>query len=116
VTNPFQHEGIWNRAALERGGPSPLEGDRALAAMLFAHGLVMNGGVVHALEVLDPNERSHAIAGYRYFGVFSAASVLAQEYDDSEECELRLDAAYHRAVPNDAILMSAFRKLLVKSP
>ena len=45
---------IWNRAALESGGPAAREGDRALAALLLAHGMVMNGGVGHALEVLSP--------------------------------------------------------------
>lgn len=69
---------IWNRACLDFGGPSPAEGDRALAALLQAHGRVMSEGVVHALESLSVEELSEAIAGFRYFGLPRAAEVLAQ--------------------------------------
>jgi hypothetical protein len=41
---------VWNRAALDGGGPKPRDGDRALADLLLAHGLIMNGGLGHALE------------------------------------------------------------------
>jgi hypothetical protein len=82
---------IWNRACLDSGGPSPGKGDRALVALLRAHGLVMNGGVVHALASLSAEERSEAIAGFRYFGLLQAAEALSQAWDDSEESEERLD-------------------------
>ena len=42
---------IWNRALADYGLAGPALGDRALAAMLLAHGLVMNGGVLHAVEI-----------------------------------------------------------------
>jgi hypothetical protein len=58
---------VWNRAALEEGGRAPREGDRALAALLLAHGMVMNGGVQHATEALSADEMAAAAAGFRYF-------------------------------------------------
>jgi hypothetical protein len=42
---------VWNRAALEGGGPEPREGDVALATLLRAHGLAMNGGVLRFVAV-----------------------------------------------------------------
>lgn len=59
--------GIWNRAALEAGGPAPGDGDRALAAMLAAHRLIMNGGVLHTVGVLDATAVAAACAGFEYF-------------------------------------------------
>ena len=44
---------VWNRAALDAGGEAPLQGDAALAALLALHGMIMNGGIDHALEALD---------------------------------------------------------------
>ena len=67
---------IWNRAC----GPDPLRtlpGDRALADLLFAHGLAMNGGVLHAVECLTASELSDAQAGFSYFGLDAVASLLA---------------------------------------
>jgi hypothetical protein len=58
---------IWNRAC----GQDPLRtlpGDRALADLLFAHGLAMNGGVLHAVECLTESELSDAQAGFSYSG------------------------------------------------
>lgn len=109
-------DAIWNRACLDFGGPSPAEGDRALAALLLAHGRVMNGGVIHALESLSAEELSEAVAGFRYFGLQQAAEVLAQPWDDSEECEDRLERMYEAAIPNDAIIELVFRAKLTDWP
>jgi hypothetical protein len=67
---------IWNRAVLEAGGPSPGRGDTALAGLMRFHGLAMNGGIVHALEVLSPAEFDAAITGFGYFDLAEVASVL----------------------------------------
>jgi len=107
---------IWNRACLERGGANPAEGDRALASLLQAHGLIMNGGVLHALEVLSQQERANAIAGYRYFGLLGAAEVLAQTYAASDEAEEASNAAYSLAIGNDEVLAHAFRVKLLSHP
>jgi hypothetical protein len=47
---------VWNRATLQSGGAAPKSGDRALAVLLLVHGLVMNGGVHHALESAQTSE------------------------------------------------------------
>ena len=107
---------IWNRACLERGGPAPREGDLALASLLQAHGLIMNGGVLHALEVLSQAERESAIAGYRYFGLVAAANVLAQSYADTDEAEHESNSAYSLAIGNDEVLAHAFRVQLLARP
>ena len=107
---------IWNRACLEATGFEPAAGDKALASLLLAHGLAMNGGVVHALEGLSPAELAAAIAGFKYFGLTAAAHVFEQVPDDTEETEERLDQMYWQAVPSDDALVHAFRIKLVASP
>jgi len=107
---------IWNRACLESGGSAPREGDLALASLLRAHGVVMNGGVLHALEVLSQEERANAIAGYCYFGLTAAAQALAQAYEDTDEAEHAANSAYSWAVPNDEALAHAFRVGLLARP
>jgi hypothetical protein len=67
---------IWNRATLKSGGSVRCAGDTALAALLLAHGLIMNGGVEHALECMSQSELLAALAGYRYFGLERAAQAL----------------------------------------
>ena|SRR5690348_16825485 len=105
---------IWNRACLEGGGTEPAVGDAALASVLLAHGLVMNGGVVHALECLSSAQVAAAIAGFKYFGLTTAAYVFEQPPDAS--AEQHLNHMYWQAVPNDEVLAHAFRIKLVASP
>jgi hypothetical protein len=106
---------IWNRAALEKGGRAARQGDRALAGLLEAHGLIANGGVVHCLEVLDAAEISAAIAGYRYFGFTSAADLLVYAGDTrigelTEDLWVKLDERYWLIVENDGALQAAFER------
>ena len=105
---------VWNRAALERGGPMPLEGDTRLAAMLLAHGLIMNGGGLHALEVLQTNEVAAACRGYRYYRLERVADVLergASPFDgDADEWEHRLDSEYAALVRSDSVLVERFEQ------
>src|ERR1700686_4025963 len=90
---------IWNRAC----GEDPLRafpGDRALADLLRAHGLAMNGGVLHAVECLTASELSNAEAGYRFYGLDPAAALLIRartildKDDDLEFHEHQLDRQY----------------------
>ena len=67
---------IWNCAAMENGGTNPGRGDRALAVPLHAHGLAMNGGVLHAAELLNDDELTDAQSGYRFFGLSAVADVF----------------------------------------
>jgi hypothetical protein len=59
-----QADMIWNRACGE-DSLRALPGDRALADLLNAHGLAMNGGVLHAIECMSAEELSEAEAGCR---------------------------------------------------
>jgi hypothetical protein len=106
---------IWNRACLQGGGPQPAEGDQALASLLRVHGRVMNGGVLHALEIQQESLR-RAITAYRYFGLLDAAAVLEREWEDSDEAEEASNSAYWLAVPNDEIIAEAFRAKLASCP
>lgn len=108
-------DNIWNRAAFEGGGPTPLEGDVALAALLAVHGMVMNGGTDHAIEVLDAFEFAAGVAGFRYFGLLEAASMLeAAQMPQADH--LDLNARYGALIPNDSTLVEAFKAKLLVSP
>ena len=93
----------------------PAPGDVALASLLLAHGLVMNGGVAHAIECLSQAELAGAIAGFDYFDLREASLVFEQR-PDSEAAEERLDMMYRAAVPSDQALAHAFRVKLVSTP
>ncbi|MGD0959893.1 MAG: hypothetical protein ABSB19_08805 [Methylomonas sp.] len=107
---------IWNRAALDAGGDDPREGDSALAALLLLHGMAMNGGVDHAIDVLSSEEYAMALAGYRYYGLERVADVLERARDATDaELDL-LDTEYSELVPQDETLVQAFRVKLMASP
>src|SRR5262249_40402009 len=102
-----QAEMIWNRAC----GEDPLRslhGDRALADMLRAHGLVMNGGVLHAVDCLTASELSDAEAGYRFYGLDAVATVLfrarriVEAGGDLRDHDQDLDALYADMIPSDS--------------
>lgn len=113
---PSRQDEIWNRASLEAGGPAAAVGDRALASLLLAHSLAMNGGVVQAIGCLSKLELAAAIFGFNYFGLVGASHVFEQVPDDSEETEERLNQMYSQVVPNDETLAKAFRVKLLASP
>ncbi len=104
---------IWNRAC-EGGGPNPRNGDRALAALLKAHGFAMNGGLLHAMELLNPAELADAKSGYRFFGfdavavLLSSARKLRETDEDLEFHEGQLNDDYATLIPDDSSLMERF--------
>jgi hypothetical protein len=108
---------IWNRAC---GGDAlrALPGDRALTDLLYAHGLAMNGGVLHAVECMTAGELSDAEAGYRYFGFDGIASLLSharrifETEDDLGSHEHGLDTEYARYIPSDSALVARFEARL----
>ena len=112
---------IWNRAC-EGGGPDPRPGDRALAALLRAHGLAMNGGVLHAAEFLNTPALSDATSGYRFFGLNSVADLLVRAQHlfrtgtDLETHEKALNKQYAVLIPDDAFLGSVFERHLKSNP
>jgi hypothetical protein len=107
---------IWNRAAMEAGGPDPREGDSALAALLLLHGMAMNGGIDHAIEVLSSEEYTSALKGFRYFGLEQAAALLEKATGATQLQLEQLNAEYGAVVPSDGTLVHAFQVKLLSSP
>jgi hypothetical protein len=116
-----QADMIWNRAC----GRDPVRsfpGDRALADMLRAHGLIMNGGVLHAIECLTASELCDAEAGYCFYGLDAVTSLLSRaraifEADgDLGENERQLDAQYADMIPSDSSLLERFEQRLKLKP
>ena len=110
---------IWNRAALERGGDSPRPGDRALASLLLVHGLVMNGGVHHALECIKPAELLAAANGYAFFGLDDVAAFFRAANHDpvllnwTGDNEVAANRRYAEMVPDDSFLFDRFHASLL---
>lgn len=114
---------IWNRACFYPETLS-LPGDRALADMLLAHGYAMNGGVLHAVEDLEPSQLDAALAGYRYFGLAAAVDLMEgarshirQGLDDDalDRLEAESDERYGE-VGTDAVLADAFERRYAAHP
>jgi len=93
-----------------------VKADSAASAVWIAHGLVMNGGVVHCVEALNKRELRAAIAGYRFFGLPAVAEALEQAMkvrpEDPGRVEPVLDALYNRAIPDDAFLDAQMSRAL----
>jgi hypothetical protein len=111
------HDAIWNRAAMERGGAEPRQGDAALASLLRLHNAAMSSGLLHAVtEGLTRGEFDAALNGYRYFGLAEAAVVAESVMTDAahasdeelEALEGEADRRYGSVVPDDATLFRAF--------
>jgi hypothetical protein len=114
----IEHQ-IWNRAAVDSGGPEARKGDRALAGMLRAHGLVMNGGVWHAVELLPRDELDSAVMGYAFYGMSKVGALLERtrqlterEQDEPLDTDgaATLDGEYWSLVPGDETLVDAFER------
>jgi hypothetical protein len=72
----------------------------------------MNGGVRHAVDVLEPREVAGACDGFRFFGFDAAAALLeraasAPRDDGGTEA---FDAEYVRGVPSDAAIAERFER------
>ena len=102
-------------------------GDRALASLLIAHGLINNGGVTHVIEVLSEDEVMAAIEGFRFFDLDAAAILLdevrrglsrerARTGDYDERLELEFDEQYSELIPDDAVLEARFRRHFESHP
>lgn len=107
---------VWNRAALEDGGAEPREGDRALASLLLIHGLVMNGGVQHAVETLSAAELTAGQRGFEFFGFHDVASLLSVAAAARDGDEDELDREYAKLIPTDGALTSRFKELFLMLP
>ena len=107
---------VRNRAALERGGKTPRGGDAALGALLVAHGLVMNGGVLHAVHALSTRDFAAACEGFRFFGFDDVAALLefAVKTEATTENEERFNADYWNAIPDDRAIGERFGRHLAE--
>jgi len=107
---------IWNRAAMNEGGACPAPGDIALSSLLYAHGLAMNGVVLHAVELLTEPELIAAMDGYRFFGFEKTAELLSRARElfvrgvDLAKYEVELDREYLNQIREDDVLSKAFER------
>lgn len=117
---------VWNRAAMDAGGQSPLEGDLALAGLLLFHNLAMNGGVLHAIECLGADELEQAVGGFRFFALDEPASFLSEvsarwQASDhgpevADQMEGEFDQLYGALVPDDETVFAAFSERFEANP
>jgi len=108
---------IWNRAAIDGGGPAPGPGDTALSAVLRLHNMIMSGGLDHALDVLTPEDFASAASGFRYLQLSDVAELveLAQGAPTDDLLE-QLDARYSALIPRDQVISDQFKALLQQRP
>jgi hypothetical protein len=126
VSEPDADE-IWNRAC-DPSRPVTHPGDAALAAVLLCHGMAMNGGLLHAVQGLEPDERERAAAGFRLLGLDDAAAAVeavarqaarlrADDPAGQERLEVEAGRRYEEAVPEwDETIDRAFRAHLQRHP
>ncbi len=106
---------VWNRAATKHGGELPRAGDAALSALLLAHGLVMNGGVLHAIEGLEASELAAAREGFCFFG-FDEVARLFEHAEKGGDDEAAFGKAYSDALPDDGAIMERFFQHFAEHP
>ena len=112
---------VWNRAC-DSLSQEPLRlGDHALKDMLRAHGLICNGGVFHAFDVLTREQIEAAKSGYRFYGfheivdLLSRAKELLDEDAELGEYEERLDRKYSGYI-GDSELYEHFKQHFAAKP
>ena len=78
----------------------------------------MIGGLGHAVAFLSTEEFYAGVAGYRYFDLEEAASVLeAAKLCGSDVSALELlELRYNELIPSDDILTAAFEAVYKDSP
>lgn len=116
---------IWNNA-LGSKPASKLPGDVALHMALVVHGLVQNGGVLHAVEGLNATDLEAGKSGYVWLGLADVASLISEievravtnESADGDlgALEEEANSRYAAAVPDDEAIEVAFCDRLAKGP
>jgi len=84
--------------------------------MVAMHGMIMNGGVDHALEVFSSAKLAAGIGGYQYFGLLEVAAMLQQAVSSPPTDWEAVNRKYGRLVPNDQSLVAVFEARLLTSP
>ncbi len=92
------------------------------------HNVAMNGGLLHSVEHHSDDEIARAIAGYRYFGLDDAASVIEWvqreaarvdvnvDLEAAERVEFEADSRYADVVADDDVLFRRFESRLADEP
>lgn len=118
-------EEIWNRAVdMDGDDPAAREGDRALRDVLLMHGMTENGGLLNAVEGLEPAEIADAVAGLRWLGMDQLSTAVASfaadaagledlSDEDADALEERGNELYDA---DDAAVDAAFRRRLAEQP
>lgn len=113
---------VWNRAG-DALALDPLPGDEALEEMQLFHGLVMNGGLLHALESFGEQYGLDAAqASYRYFGLDAVAdligdvSTMPEAASDTDPWRYDLTKRYLAIVADDTTLMARLKITLRTHP
>jgi hypothetical protein len=107
---------IWNRAC-DRGRLGGGAGDLHLAAFLLADGLIQNGGVHHAVEVLGEAGLAQALSAARYFGFHDFPALIngvladASQPQDLSAREREVDTDYYRRFPTERVWASFLDRL-----
>lgn len=124
---PEDADEVWDRAC-DPFAPFSHPGDAALAAVLLCHGMAVNGGLLHAVEGLEPDQRARAVAGFRLFGLDAAAEAVedvaarAAALDEADpeaggRLEEEANRRYGEALPEwDETIDRAFRAHLGRQP
>jgi hypothetical protein len=112
---------IWNRAC-DGNEDSLLEGDLALAALLFFQNEASNNGILHAVESIEPDDFDAAKSGYGFFGFHDAVCILddaksmAESDSRRDSLEPALDRRYHAVLGDDSALFERFAAFLRLNP
>jgi hypothetical protein len=114
-------DAIWNRATHPDQQKVLRAGDIALADMLCLHGLIMNGGIEHALDVADEEVWARGISGYQFYSLQPVATLLMKAPSkvrgmDMEAVLDDADTEYTSLVPRDRTLEAAFQRVLDERP
>jgi len=110
---------IWNRAAMSAGGATPGFGDQALSAVVRFHGMLMNGGIDHALDVLTDPDIQAAAEGFHYLGADNVRNLLLHAHRQTatdDDFEDQFDDAYTQLIPSDERLADLFHDQLAAAP
>lgn len=120
---------VWDRALGfgDGGAAGTGPGDVALEAVLLAHGMVMNGGVLHSVEALELDQFERAVAGFRRLGAETLASLFEsvraqlddgalEDLERAEALEVESNRVYAEMVPDDAALEQLVRDDLDRNP
>ncbi|MCA0145844.1 hypothetical protein [Blastococcus sp. LR1] len=117
---------IWNRAC-DPYAPFTHSGDAALAAVLLCHGMAMNGGLLHAVEGLEPDQLAAATDGYSSLGLGGVAELITDvsgraaaldpdDADAAEQLEIEANRRFGELVPDDETVSTAFEAHLRAHP